>query len=89
LLSHQRINELVAHQRIKGVSLTGSQVAGASVAAEAGKYFKKPVLELGGSDAFIILEDAGIDQAVAWAVVARINSNSTTICAVGLRFCVG
>jgi len=83
LLSHQRINEFVVDQHIKGVLLTGSEVAGASVAAEVCKYLEKSVLELGGSDAFIILEDADIDQALAWAVVGRINNNGTTICATG------
>lgn len=85
LLSGQRATALVADQRIKGVSLTGSEVAGASVAAEAGKHIKKSVLELGGSDAFIILEDADIDQAVAWAVVGRINNNGQC-CVASKRF---
>lgn len=85
LLSGQRATALVADPRIKGVSLTGSEVAGASVAAEAGKHIKKSVLELGGSDAFIVLEDADIDQAVAWAVVGRINNNGQC-CVASKRF---
>ena len=85
LLSGQRATALVADPRIKGVSLTGSEVAGASVAAEAGKHIKKSVLELGGSDAFIILEDADLDQAVAWAVVGRINNNGQC-CVASKRF---
>jgi len=85
LLSGQRATALVADPRIKGVSLTGSEAAGASVAAEAGKHIKKSVLELGGSDAFIILEDADIDQAVAWAVVGRINNNGQC-CVASKRF---
>ncbi|WP_281240080.1 NAD-dependent succinate-semialdehyde dehydrogenase [Flavobacterium praedii] len=85
LVSGKRATELVADKRIRGVSLTGSETAGASVAAEAGKHIKKSVLELGGSDAFIILEDADIDKAVEWAVVGRINNNGQC-CVASKRF---
>ena len=85
LISGKRASELVADKRIKGVSLTGSEAAGASIAAEAGKFLKKSVLELGGSDAFIILEDADIDKAVEWAVVGRINNNGEC-CVASKRF---
>jgi succinate-semialdehyde dehydrogenase/glutarate-semialdehyde dehydrogenase len=85
LISGKRASALVADERIKGVSLTGSEGAGASVAAEAGTHVKKSVLELGGSDAFIILEDADIDKAVEWAVVGRINNNGEC-CVAAKRF---
>jgi succinate-semialdehyde dehydrogenase/glutarate-semialdehyde dehydrogenase len=85
LLSGKRASALVSDKRIKGVSLTGSEEAGASIASEAGKYLKKSVLELGGSDAFIILEDADIDKAVEWAVVGRINNNGEC-CVASKRF---
>ncbi|WP_281323867.1 NAD-dependent succinate-semialdehyde dehydrogenase [Flavobacterium sp. IMCC34518] len=85
LVSGQRATELVADKRIRGISLTGSETAGASVASEAGKHIKKSVLELGGSDAFIILEDADIDKAVEWAVVGRINNNGQC-CVASKRF---
>ena len=85
LVSGKRATELVADKRIRGISLTGSETAGASVASEAGKHIKKSVLELGGSDAFIILEDADIDKAVEWAVVGRINNNGQC-CVASKRF---
>ncbi len=85
LISGKRASELVSDKRIKGVSLTGSEAAGASLATEAGKHLKKSVLELGGSDAFIVLDDADIDQAVEWAVVGRINNNGEC-CIASKRF---
>ncbi|MFD1469491.1 NAD-dependent succinate-semialdehyde dehydrogenase [Hymenobacter caeli] len=85
LLAGARATALVSDARIKGVSLTGSEAAGASVAAAAGQHLKKSVLELGGSDAFIILEDADLDQAVRWAVVGRINNNGEC-CVAAKRF---
>jgi succinate-semialdehyde dehydrogenase/glutarate-semialdehyde dehydrogenase len=85
LISSQRVSSIIADKRIKGVSLTGSEAAGASIAETAGKHTKKSVLELGGSDAFIILEDADIDKAVDWAVVGRINNNGQC-CVASKRF---
>jgi succinate-semialdehyde dehydrogenase/glutarate-semialdehyde dehydrogenase len=85
MISGKRASALVADERIKGVSLTGSEAAGASLAEQAGKHLKKSVLELGGSDAFIILEDADIDQAVAWGIVGRINNNGEC-CVASKRF---
>jgi len=86
-LSGSRIDEIVSDVRIKGVSLTGSEAAGSSIATSAGKALKKSVLELGGSDAFIVLEDADLDQAVEWAVIGRMN-NTGQCCVASKRIIV-
>ncbi|MET3980277.1 succinate-semialdehyde dehydrogenase/glutarate-semialdehyde dehydrogenase [Mucilaginibacter sp. UYP25] len=86
-ISGANVSQYIADERIKGVSLTGSELAGASLAAAAGKALKKSVLELGGSDAFIVLEDADIDQAVTWAVIGRMN-NTGQCCVAAKRFIV-
>lgn len=62
---------IIEDKRVQGVSLTGSERAGASVAQTAGKSIKKVVLELGGSDAFIVMDDADIDKAIGNAITGR------------------
>ena len=86
-ISGKRASGLVSDSRIKGVSLTGSEEAGSNIAQQAGKYIKKSVLELGGSDAFIVLEDANIDEAVRWGIIGRINNNGEC-CVASKRFIV-
>ena len=87
LLSYDQVNRVIDDPRIKGVALTGSVEAGKGVAARAGQNLKKSTMELGGSDAFIVLEDADLDHAVKWAVWAKMN-NMGQCCVAGKRFIV-
>ncbi|NRT14651.1 succinate-semialdehyde dehydrogenase/glutarate-semialdehyde dehydrogenase [Flavobacterium sp. 28A] len=85
MISGKRSTALVEDVRIKGISLTGSEGAGASMAEAAGKNLKRSVLELGGSDAFIILADADIDKTVDLAIFGRMNNNGQS-CVASKRF---
>lgn len=87
LISHDQVNHVIDDPRIKGVALTGSVEAGKSVAARAGQNLKKSTMELGGSDAFIVLEDADLDKTVEWAVWAKMN-NTGQCCVAAKRLIV-
>jgi succinate-semialdehyde dehydrogenase/glutarate-semialdehyde dehydrogenase len=76
LIGSEMVEEVIANSKIKAVSLTGSTQAGKKVAALAGEYLKKTVLELGGSDAYIILEDADLDEAAKLCVKSRLLNNA-------------
>jgi succinate-semialdehyde dehydrogenase/glutarate-semialdehyde dehydrogenase len=80
-VSHGQTDKLIADARIKGVALTGSVEAGRIIAAGAGKAVKISSMELGGADAFIVLEDADLEHAVKWAVWGRMYNAGQTCCA--------
>jgi len=81
LISHDQSDQVVDDPRIKGVALTGSVAAGRSLAARAGRNLKVSSMELGGSDAFIVLEDADLEKTVKWAVWGRMYNAGQTCCA--------
>ena len=85
--STQQIESVIADPRVRGVSLTGSERAGAAVAQIAGKYLKKVVLELGGSDPFILLSTNNIDEVVEAAASARLD-NTGQSCNAAKRFLI-
>jgi len=87
MISAKQVSKVIADPRIHAVTLTGSESAGKKVAACAGENLKKTVLELGGSDAFIVLEDANLEETVNNAVASRF-LNAGQSCIAAKRFIV-
>jgi succinate-semialdehyde dehydrogenase/glutarate-semialdehyde dehydrogenase len=86
-ISHAQVDRVIDDPRIRGVALTGSVEAGRAVAARAGRNLKKSTMELGGNDAFIVLDDADLDKTIAWAVWAKMN-NTGQCCVAAKRYIV-
>ena len=77
--TRDQVEQIINSPKVHGVALTGSEGAGAVIASQAGKALKKSTLELGGSDAFIVLEDAELEKTIDWAVFGR-HWNAGQVC---------
>lgn len=77
--TRDQVEQIINSPKVHGVALTGSEGAGAIIASQAGKALKKSTLELGGSDAFIVLEDAELEKTIDWAVFGR-HWNAGQVC---------
>lgn len=84
--SHQT-EMIISHKLIRGVSFTGSTRAGALISSIAGKYVKKVVMELGGSDPVLVLSDADVDRAATLSAESRLSNNGQK-CTSGKRFII-
>lgn len=87
LISSSMVSDVIKNPKVRAATLTGSEIAGKKVASDCGKEIKKTVMELGGSDPFIILNDADIDKAIDTAVTARLINNGES-CIAAKRFIV-
>ena len=81
MITHKQSDKVIDDPRVKGVALTGSVEAGRNIAARAGQILKPSSMELGGSDAFIVLDDADLEKTIPWAVWGRMYNQGQTCCA--------
>ncbi|WP_243676957.1 aldehyde dehydrogenase family protein [Secundilactobacillus collinoides] len=86
-LTNEQAAAIIADDRVQGVALTGSTQAGRIVASEAAQALTKTTLELGGNDAFVVLPDADVDQAVADGAISRLR-NAGQVCTSAKRYIV-
>lgn len=86
-ITNDQSETLIARPEVRGVALTGSERAGSAVAAQAGRALKKSTMELGGADAFIVLDDADLDQVIPNAVAGRMWNNGQ-VCTAAKRMIV-
>ncbi|GBR09147.1 aldehyde dehydrogenase [Gluconacetobacter liquefaciens] len=86
-ITNDQSETLIARPEVRGVALTGSERAGSAVAAQAGRALKKSTMELGGADAFIVLDDADLDQVIPNAVAGRMWNNGQ-VCTAAKRLIV-
>jgi succinate-semialdehyde dehydrogenase/glutarate-semialdehyde dehydrogenase len=86
-ISNDQSGALIDDPRVKAIALTGSERAGEALASRAGKNLKKSTMELGGSDAFVVLDDADLEHTVAMAILGRFGNNGQT-CIGAKRFIV-
>lgn len=85
--TREQVETILNDPRVHGVALTGSEGAGAVIAAQAGKALKKSTMELGGADAFVVLKDADLDKTVKWAVFGR-HWNGGQVCVSSKRMII-
>ncbi len=87
VIGHDLSDQIIGHERVRGVTLTGSDTAGKHIAGQAAEVLKPTVLELGSNDAYMVLEDADLDKAAQVCAQARLYNNGQT-CINGKRFIV-
>ena len=85
--NYEQLDLILQEKSVGGVSFTGSSAAGAIIASKAGMYLKPSVMELGGNDPFVVLEDANVELAITNAIKSRI-SNAGQVCCSPKRFII-
>jgi succinate-semialdehyde dehydrogenase/glutarate-semialdehyde dehydrogenase len=86
-INYTQVNQIIADSRVQGVALTGSEKTGKKIATKAGASLKKTTLELGGTDVFVVLDDADLKQAIKIGAEARLQ-NAGQVCTAAKRFII-